>query len=236
MKKILEFNKFIQKFVLNEGGGAGKNFSFNDITFDIKLKYSNGKISEIKKEVDLGDVFDLSGYNEGLSNIKTDIFETELVYTIDEEKMKNLTVKEIEHYNFVFTDKNDDENLYDISKSEDILIDIEGGGKLEYMYGAGWLTPHVEKDQIIALNMDDLTDGYNTWIDNKNVYDCLYDFIKVKVNLKLTEKFCDLWKDLFIDPETYEEYLKNVTDGDDVMGEEEFYEFQYDNLVDKYCE
>lgn len=55
--------------------------------------------------------------------------------------------------------------------------------------------------------MDDLTDGYNTWIDNKNVYDCLYDFIKVKVNLKLTEKFCDLWKDLFIDPETYEEYL-----------------------------
>lgn len=47
--------------------------------------------------------------------------------------------------------------------------------------------------------MDDLTDGYNTWIDNKNVYDCLYDFIKVKVNLKLTEKFCDLWKDLFID-------------------------------------
>jgi len=48
MKKILEFNKFIQKFVLNEGGGAGKNFSFNDITFDIKLKYSNGKISEIK--------------------------------------------------------------------------------------------------------------------------------------------------------------------------------------------
>lgn len=236
MKKILEFNKFIQKFVLNEGGGAGKNFSFNDITFDIKLKYSNGKISEIKKEVDLGDVFDLSGYNEGLSNIKTDIFETELVYTIDEEKMKNLTVKEIEHYNFVFTDKNDDENLYDISKSEDILIDIEGGGKLEYMYGAGWLTPQVEKDQIIALNMDDLTDGYNTWIDNKNVYDCLYDFIKVKVNLKLTEKFCDLWKDLFIDPETYEEYLKNVTDGDDVMGEEEFYEFQYNNLVDKYCE
>ena len=32
------------------------------------------------------------------------------------------------------------------------------------------------------------------------------------------------------------EYLKNVTDGDDVMGEEEFYEFQYNNLVDKYCE
>lgn len=33
---------------------------------------------------------------------------------------------------------------------------------------------------------------------------------------------------------SYSQYLKNVTDGDDVMVEEEFYEFQYDNLVDKY--
>lgn len=236
MKKILEFNKFIQKFVLNDGGGAGKEFTFNDISFEIQLKYSDGNISEIKKTYSLGDVFDLSGYNEGLNNIKTDIFEAELIYTIDNEKLKNLTVKEIEHYNYVFTDKDDNENLFDISKEEDVIITIEGGGKLEYMYGGGWLTPHVEKDQIIALNMDDLNDGYNTWINNKNVYDCLYDIVKVKINLKLTEKFCELWQELFIDINTYEDYVKTVTDSDDVMGEEEFYEYQQEMLVDKYCE
>lgn len=242
MKIILEYNNFIKKYkAINEGGGAGKDIKFKDFSFDIALNYSKGILSLVKKNVELGDTIDIVGYQDGLRDIKTEeLFETSISYVINEENLANLTVKNIRYYTHELFDGIDEtKTLKELSEESDIDIVITGGGTIEHMYGGGWITPKFEKDSVLTLNMNELNDGYDSWINNANIYDCLdkYCEISITANLKALEKFDGLWKELFFDYETYEDYLKSLgTDNIDTLSEEDFYNQKQEDLRIKYCE
>jgi uncharacterized short protein YbdD (DUF466 family) len=43
-----------------------------------------------------------------------------------------------------------------------------------------------------------------------------------------------MWANIF-DQQSYEDYLENIDIDEDVMSEEEYYDYVQDNLVETYC-
>ena len=218
MKYILEFNQYHK---LNEGGGAGKNFEFEDIGYDLKFEYSKDGLKLISKEVTLGDKMDLIGYQDGRRNISTEgLFETDIKYTFSEEKLGNVTVGQIIYFtgedmwltsSLHVSDYDKETTLKEIvQKGDTIDIQITGSGSVEYMYGAGWLTPSMDKGTEIEINIDNMSGewGMMDYIDDKNVQGLMFPYsyfakefkspdFTAEIVLKATEKFEEVWDDIF---------------------------------------
>lgn len=218
MKYILEFNQYKK---LNEGGGAGKNFEFEDIGYDLRFEYSKDGLKLTKKEVTLGEKMDIIGYYDGRRNIPTEgCFETDIQYTFSEEKLGNVTVAQIIYFtgeDFLLmgnpiSDYGREKTLKEIVQEEDGVIDIQitGSGSVEHMYGAGWLTPSMNKGTEIKIDIIDIHGEWaiEDYMDDKNVQGLMFpysvfakqfkspDFI-ADIILKATEKFEEVWEEIF---------------------------------------
>lgn len=223
MKILKEYKNFVANNMqkINEGGGAGKEFIFEDVEFRIVLTYSKRELEEHINELNLGESFDLIGYQDGLRNINLidrSLLEHTLTYKIDEEKLSKITLKNIEYYTHDLTFENeydDNTTLGEISEKEDIEIEISGYGQFTYMYGAGWLTSIITAGDEILNTTLDLHDGYDSFINNAKVYDCLNKYCDLDINIKLvaSEDFQDLWQDVFLsddddDDDDHHDYLE----------------------------
>lgn len=214
MKYILEFNQYHQ---LNEGGGAGKNFEFDEIGYDIKFQYSKDGLKLVSKEVTLGDKLDIIGYYDGQRNIPTDgLFETDIQYTFSEEKLAKVTVAQVIYFvgeGVLFEDYDENTTFKEIvEKGDTIDIQITGSGSVEHMYGAGWLTPSVDKDTEITIDITDISGEWAVmdYIDDVNVQGLMFPYMyfadkfksqspefSASIVLKATQKFVDTWNDIF---------------------------------------
>lgn len=186
MKYILEFNQYHQ---LNEGGGAGKNFEFDEIGYDIKFQYSKEGLKLVSKEVTLGDKMNIIGYYDGRRNIPTEgLFETDIEYTLSEEKLSNVTVGQVIYFtgedmwlsnSAHVSDYGENTTFKEIvEQGETIDIQITGSGSVEHMYGASWITPSVDKDTEIKIDIDDISGEWSKmdYIDDKDVQGLMFPY------------------------------------------------------------
>ncbi len=243
MKVLKNYGGFVTEKLkmINEGGGAGKDLIFDDVNFQILLEYSDKKLTLIKKELDLGDKLDIIGYDDGMRDIKIEnLFEEELNYVIDLEKLSNLTVKKVNYYSGQYDEYPDEMTLGEISENEKIQIEISGSGEFSYMLGAGWMHVTIEKDDVVFDTSLDLHDGYDSYIDDINIYDCLGANCDLDVTIKLvaTEEFENLWSDLF-DSSNFENFkeetMKSEEDeGEDHSDDEWYWQMWQDDLDMKY--
>jgi len=243
MKVLKNYNGFVTEKLkmINEGGGAGKDLIFDDVNFQILLEYSDKKLTLIKKELDLGDKLDIIGYDDGMRDIKIEnLFEEELNYVIDLEKLSNLTVKKVNYYSGQYDEYPDEMTLGEISENEKIQIEISGSGEFSYMLGAGWMHVIIEKDDVVFDTSLDLHDDYDSYIDDINIYDCLGANCDLDVTIKLvaTEEFENLWSDLF-DSSNFENFkeetMKSEEDeGEDHSDDEWYWQMWQDDLDMKY--
>jgi hypothetical protein len=242
MKLILEYNDFLKKYKkINEGGGAGKEIKFDDFEFELKFSYKNGKLELLNKSANIGDKLDIKGYQDGMENISTeDLFETEITYKLDEKLLGDLTIGQIEYYNLDIFNKEDDKNktLRELSDEVELKISVYGSGEMKKMYGSGYILSMIDKDDILHFSMGDLNDGYDSYINDRNIYDCLdkYCGLSIDVSLKATEKMQQLWEDLFKDDETYDDYLNGLSEDEkeDSLSEDDFYQQKQDDLKINY--
>lgn len=219
MKYILEFKQYNTKNKLNEGGGAGKNFEFEDIGYDLKFKYSKDGLKLISKEVTLGDKMDLIGYQDGRRNIPTEgLFETDIEYTFSEEKLGNVTVGQIIYFTGEDMWLTNELHVSDyettlkeiVQKGDTIDIQITGSGSVEHMYGAGWLTPSMNNGTEIKIDIIDISGEWSMtdYIDDKNVQGLMFPYsvfakqfkspdFTADIILKATEKFEEVWDNIF---------------------------------------
>lgn len=242
MKNILEFNNFVKKYKkVNEGGGAGKDIKFSEINYDLMLVATASGIQLQKKEVSVDETIDIVGYQDGLSNIYTDgLFDVDLEYSINFDKFKNLTVAKIKQYSSnLFSDVDDDVTMGDMLSGENAQITLrtEGGGAASYMYGGGWILQKIKKDETIKIDVFEIGDGGNEYLNGANVIDLLSMTCDLVVNvvLKATDKMENMWNDIF-EPQFYSDYIANF-DGNkaDMLSEEDFYSDQEQALKDLYC-
>lgn len=240
MKFILEFKEYNQKNKLNEGGGAGKEFKFYDLSYDLKFEYSKDSLKLIKKEVNLGEKLDIIGYDDGMDNISMeDLFESDIKYTLTAEQVGSITVGQVE-YNVgngvLFSEYNKETTLKDIvEKGKTIEIGVGGSGDLEYMHGAGWILSTIDKDTTLTIDVDNISGDYsmNDYIDGVEVYGLLSKVgFTAHIILKATEKFEQLWDDLFVNNSYYQDYLDSFDEGDgeEPLSEDDFYEQEQDDL------
>jgi hypothetical protein len=202
MKKILEFKTFCKNYhKVNEGGGAGKDIIFNGIGYDLELKLTKTGIEVIKKHVYIDEPIDIIGYQDGRRNIDSEgLFDVELQYSIDLEKLNNLTIDRVHYYTDRLFNGYDDENITihsilsdEADDDDEIIFDCSGYGKTSYMYGAGWFTSHLKKDTIIKVDAFDISPNVT------NIVDMLISECDLKINiiLKATDQMEETWNDIF---------------------------------------
>jgi hypothetical protein len=243
IKNWKQFNENMKP--LNEGGGAGKDINFNDISFKIGLTLTLKGITEYKNEINLGESFDVSGYQDGMNNISTiDMFETKLEYKLDHQKMLDLTLGQIRYYSDQFFPGDDDPDkttlrqLLESGEENDFDIILEGGGSYSYMFGGGYIHSSVKQGQTILSETLDLNNGYDVYIDDTIIYDCLFKYADENVIITLTakEKLANLWIDLFENNLDYDTFVKdeieNGQEKDEIISEEGYYDMiQNDNQL-----
>lgn len=245
MKYLLEFNTFNKKYrKLNEGGGAGKEFIFEDVEYGLSFEYSESGLNLINKHVGLGDKLDINGYQDGLQNINTEgLFETDITHNLTAEKVGSIKISDIVYHvgvGTLFPEYTNDMTLRDVVENgETIKINLSGNGELQYMHGGGYIHSIISENQIIKISTDDIRGDYSN-MDYINDVDVIGLFGKYKFEaeliLKATKKMETMWKDIF-NPETYSEYLERIVGDDEKqMSEDEFYEQQREILEFEYCD
>lgn len=231
IKKYLEFIKESKLMTINEGGGAGKNFTFHGTTFKIEYTYSNGKLTMDNNEFELGDKLDIEGYQDGLLNINNvDLFKSDnkMICNFNENMAKEILSisnadMDIKH-TFTFEEESYGDNDYSV------------------MIGAGYLYFKFDENDVVLPKLE--VDGYDFSIDYDD-YDYsnnYYDIKKILENVKVefpdliaTKKFQNMWIDIFT-THSYDDYLDDgKEDDEDLMSEEEYYEYVQDDLVETYC-
>ena len=215
MKIITEYFEFVKKSKLskiNEGGGAGKEIKL-EASFEIELLYTKSGIKEVKKYLEVENSMDIIGYQDGMRGISTDgIFNETLNYNINVEQLSKITMKDIRYNvgNDFMLEYSDETTLSDIiNKGIRIPIKISGSGDLKKMYGRGWTTPVIRKNDTISFDTDNF-DGLECYMFGKNIYD-LMD-CTITIDIKFTEKGDLLWNDLFFDNDGTEEYQDYLRD------------------------
>jgi hypothetical protein len=245
MKYLLEFVNFNKNYKkLNEGGGAGKEFSFDDIEYRLLFEFSEDGLKLINKHVSLGDKLDIIGYEDGLRNINVEgLFETDIIHNLTTEKVGSIKISDIVYHvgvGVLFPEYTNDMTLQDVVENgETIKINLSGNGKLEYMYGRGYMLSTISENQILKIDTDDISGDYSN-MDYINDIDVVSLFGKygfnVQLTLKATKRMETMWKDIF-NPETYSGYLKRIANSEteEQLSEDDFYEQQYELLEYEYC-
>jgi len=252
MKYILEFKQYFTKNKLNEGGGAGKEFKFDDISFDTQFEYSKSGLKLISKKVELGEKMDLIGYQDGLSDIAVDgLFEADLDYKMSEESIGKITVGQVIYHvgeGVLFSEYPKETTFKEIvEKGDTIQIQIGGSGSLDYVYGGGYILAGMDTGTEISIPIDRLNGDYSfndsidgvdvvglfsSWSGGKKQENSPFD---ASFKLKATEKFKELWDALFANPPYYQDYLDDFKEGDEEpMSEEDWWQMIQDDLQMEY--
>jgi len=242
MKYILEFNQFKDK--LFEGGGAGKEFKFASVGYDLKFEYSKDGLKLISKEVTLGEKMDLYGYQDGMGDISVeDLFEVDIDYKLPEDKVGSITVDQIIYYvgeGELFDDYDKETTLKEIvAKGETINIQLDGSGSLDYLYGGGYILPSMGVGTELSIDLDKMGgDDFGDYINDVNVHGLLTEKgFGAGLTIKATNKFNQLWDVLFRNPPYYSDYLESFEkddENDEPLDEISWWEDHLDGLRDEY--
>lgn len=118
MKKLLYYKDFLNEHKkINEGGGAGINFS-TDINVIGVYTIEKDKLKVVDTDVELSDSFNAHGYMEGMDNVTTKLLK------IDSKKLENPSLEILQNIRFKFDVHNDKFfeilDYLDIKVSDDI--------------------------------------------------------------------------------------------------------------------
>lgn len=236
MKYIKLFEAFTK---LNEGGGAGIEFKIKDVVFNADLIITNGSVRVENPKLELPETFDAKGYDDGLSDVKTDILTVDysnLSITWDkikDSKIQALYIDNEELFEDIFSsegEKFDSALLSQLSTLEDIfkfLPDATLNVKLDYhldyttMVFGGWVRGSFEVGQTLATAQDWNGEYTSTYLNDERIDD--FEFNKLSFpTIKVTEEFVDFYNEVF---------KRDYNEGDT----EEDYQDYYEYLKDKYC-
>lgn len=201
MKILKNYNEFVKESYspINEGGGAGKQFTFETTSFEINYDYINGELIENSNTFELGETVDIVGYEDGERDIEVNgLFtsDNKMVSKFDAnlaEKLLNIIGADLtETHSFTIT-----ENRY--------------GDTYDAMIGAGWLTFRFDVgDEVLPEYVAD----YNFFIDDKDVDNMeqyeelnreLSEDLVSYPSMKATETFVELWDRIFINNDEEDE-------------------------------
>lgn len=89
MKRILDFKGFVNESRVNEGGGAGVNFTIDEVSLKAEYILTKDDVKVNKVEVSLSDTFKAEGYDDGMSDVGT------WLLTVDDSAAKGVTRKDL---------------------------------------------------------------------------------------------------------------------------------------------
>lgn len=249
MGRIHDFKSFVNEaYKVNEGGGAGIEFKVGKVSVTFQAELSAGAGLDIKKQdISMDDTYNAHGYDDGMSDVGTWMFKTEL----DEIKDKNLLNIKLDSISNA-TDLLNDldipesehdkiETIADLLKASpesvlDIVCDLTFKDYRE-MHFAGYIRGSFKKDEVIIGNSDTKYDsgdydsltinGYDVQIEGSAA-----DFVdELKPQLKAKESFLDFYKAVFSDMyENFEKFMK------DELIENDIEEGRVDDEIQEYIE
>jgi len=226
MKKIKKYVQFINEQKLhriNEGGGAGKEFTFHDIEFYVAYEYKNGKLELVKNTLDIGERMDIVGYQDGLRDI--------LTYGLFENVSEMVCNFNIDHAKEII-------ELGEMPISGEYTFEFtQSSSKYDTMIGAGYLSFSFKLgDVVIAGSPADVDCTLdNVDVTSFNGYKRIDEILTKAISYPdfiATYNFEHMWEDIF-NPESYDDYIES--NPDENMDEDEFYRWQADSLKEKYC-
>ncbi len=237
MKHIKLFEAFTK---LNEGGGAGIDFKIENVTFSANLVITSGMVKVENPKLELPPTFDAKGYDDGLSNVKTDILAVDysnLSITWDkikDSKIQALHTDNAELFNDIFSSEGEKFGsalLSHLSTFEDLfkfLPDATLNIKLDYhldystMVFRGWVRGEFVVGQTLATAQDWDGEYTHTYLGDERIDELDFDKISFPI-IKVTEEFIQFYNDVF-----NRDYNKDDTEAD--------YDDYYLYLRDTYCE
>lgn len=243
---IKEFKTFKEKYQkINEGGGAGKDFKFSCIEGNLDLKITKEGVEVIKNETKGCDSLDILGYQDGIRGLDPNkLFEMKMEYSLKEDELKNMTFGEIKDR----IGKDKYENVEDektigqyLEEGNELILNIEvGGSEYHHMFGAGFMLSILSKGGTIEFDIFDMEggDGFTSiYMDGKyNEDGLLHNILDTTIVLTANEAMENVYKEVFVDNPSYEEYIENFNDDEGVepMDEELFYETRFEHIKDEY--
>lgn len=241
---IKEFKTFKEKYQkINEGGGAGKDFKFSCIEGNLDLKITKDGVEVIKNEAKGCGELDIVGYMGGIQNLDPNkLFEMKMEYLLKEDKLKKMTFGEIKDrigediYENVENEKTVGQYL---EEGNELILNIEvGGSEYHHMFGAGFMLSIMKKGHDIEFDIFDMEggDGFaSIYMDGEyNEDGLLHNILETTLVLTANENMEKVYKEVFVEDMSYEEYLKNVEEGEEPMDEELFYETRFEHIKDEY--
>ena len=252
MKNIKNYKLFLESLKkINEGGGAGVEFSFDRVEYDITIKITkDGNVTVEKSSLDLGDKFDASGYDDGLSNVKVE----GLLKIEDKTKISINDTNYIKFFEDLRGGYDYDETLGDINLTEyaklkeiDITINIECVARpYNFMVGAGYIRGNYNTGSTLEnIDIDNFDIDYTVEIEDETYpyYPYSYPYKKNVIDFSNTpsiiveEEFVKFWDEVFgKDRPYYSHYLDGLTEDEkeDAMNEDEWWDWHNEYLNDRY--
>ena len=239
---IKEFKEFIKKYQkINEGGGAGKDFIFENISGQLYLEISSQGIDVYKKEVTLGGPLKIEGYMEGISDLDPEkLFDIDLKYNTDLEKIYDITLDKIHYFTGLKEFENSKKTIREyITEGEKIDLNVNFDSEYSYMFGAGFLISTMSKGDKIEFDIFNGNTDEFIFVSLNNINggsDLFADILNVKIVLTAKESMEELYDKFFLNAPSYDEYLDNFDEEqeDYKMSEEEFYQMLKDDLLLEY--
>lgn len=248
MKKILNFEKFVNESYqkLNEGGGAGIDFKTSaDVT--LKLDMTADRLDEMEKKINVADTFDAHGYDDGMSEAGTWMFKSGL--DIDYDKMHKMlsqipigSVQESREFLEEIGVQDDDkiQKLGDLFIAQpELVLSVKFDMSFkEYreMHFAGWVRGSFkEGDLIIGSSKCKYDNGdYDsvTISDGNREFELSFDsqvgelVDLVKPQLTATKTFVQFYEAVFNSHKGFDEFIKSELVDNDVQ----------EGIVDEYIE
>ncbi len=235
MKHIKLFESFI-----NEGGGSGIDFKIENVTFSANLIITNGSVKIENSKLELPSTFDAKGYQEGLSNVKTDILGVESSnLNISWDKLKNskltgFNVNNDEMYEEIFSKEGENfspdmlehlstlEDLFKILPNATLNVTIDYDLDYSTMKFAGYSRGSFEVGEVFSAAHDYNGDYTNTYIEDIKIDELNFEAFSFP-KILVTEDFINFYNDVFNHDDNFDE------DEDD---SHDYYLY----LKDTYCE
>lgn len=237
---IKEFNLFKKKYQkINEGGGAGKEFIFDSINGSLDLKITKDKVEVLKKEISAEEPLRIEGYMESIGKLDPNkLFEFDIEYTFNLDKFKKVTFGEIEYEIGDKYDIDEDKTVGEyLEEGNEMIIDTEIVSNYKYMHGAGYMSVSFEEGKEIEFDIfDGYSDGTGIYLDKNMLHNLPDKFMDVTIKLTANKSMGEIFDEVFVTTQSYEEYLDTMKDEDeeDIMDEDLYYEIRFDHIIDEY--
>lgn len=221
------------------GGGAGKRLLMNGVYVEIVCSISKDGIVYQRKDINLPDKFNLTGYDDGATDILTEgMFEADIEdfsKEIMEAEFYDKKILSLYSNSEKFLDTEFKNFKEFFQKNPDVTIDLVLNGDCEFdeMKGAGFTTYSWDKKETFTeCEWDEVSLGFDGGEEIEFVEDT-YNIIPTPV-LETTERFYDLVQDLFnFDLEKWKENME-TDDTDEVISDEQAFEDYRDYIDTSY--